>query len=51
MNHESTGIALWTQVVTGMEITKENSLTVPLNNKTWRERRREMERLGGPPLP
>ncbi len=41
-------ILLWTQVITGMEV--EHGAIRVLDAKTWEERRRRLERLGGPPV-
>jgi WD40 repeat protein len=41
-------LALWTQVVSGMEIDEHRAVRV-LDAKTWQERRRRLEQLGGPP--
>jgi WD40 repeat protein len=43
-------LALWTQVVTGMEI-DEHRVARVLDTKTWQDRRNRLEKLGGPPLP
>jgi len=43
-------IALWCQVITGMELDDHDSARV-LDAKTWNERRRALEQLGGAPLP
>jgi WD40 repeat protein/tRNA A-37 threonylcarbamoyl transferase component Bud32 len=42
-------IALWSNVVTGMEIGERGGVVV-LDAKTWRERRIRLEELGGPPF-
>jgi WD40 repeat protein len=43
-------LALWTQVVTGMEIDERRAVRVLLAN-TWQDRRNRLEKLGGPPVP
>ena len=43
-------IRLWTQVVTGMEIRERTSTVEFLDARTWRERGRQLEALGGPPM-
>jgi WD40 repeat protein len=43
-------VALWTQVVTGLEIDKDGAVGV-LDAKTWHERSERLEKLGGEPLP
>jgi WD40 repeat protein len=42
-------LALWTQLVTGMEIDEQRAVHV-LDASTWQERARRLEELGGPPL-
>jgi WD40 repeat protein/serine/threonine protein kinase len=44
-------ILLWSQVITGMEIHEKSNAVEFLDAPTWRERRRELDALGGPPLP
>jgi WD40 repeat protein len=43
-------IKLWVQVLTGAEL-DEQGMPQALDAKTWQERRRRLEKLGGPPLP
>src|SRR5262249_20870747 len=43
-------LALWLRVVSGMEIDEHRVVRV-LDTKTWQERRRSLDRLGGPPAP
>jgi len=43
-------VTLWTQLLTGMELGKDRGIE-PLDAKTWQERRRQLEALGGPPYP
>jgi WD40 repeat protein/tRNA A-37 threonylcarbamoyl transferase component Bud32 len=43
-------IQLWAQVLTGMELDPDGALQI-LDGPTWQERRRRLERLGGPPRP
>jgi WD40 repeat protein len=43
-------IALWTQVLTGMELDQQGAARM-LDAGEWQERRRQLEELGGPPLP
>lgn len=43
-------IVLWTQVITGLELEQESTIHV-LNGATWRERRQQLQALGGPPIP
>jgi hypothetical protein len=42
--------ALWGQVLTGMEL-DEDGVVSALDGPCWLERRRRLERLGGPPRP
>jgi WD40 repeat protein len=44
-------ITLWTQVITSMELIEESDLIRALDAKTWQERRRQLNELGGPPIP
>jgi WD40 repeat protein/tRNA A-37 threonylcarbamoyl transferase component Bud32 len=52
--HELAGdarrLAIWCEVITGMELDTSDSIHV-LDAATWNDRRRELERLGGPPPP
>lgn len=41
-------IALWTQVITGLELDEQGG-TRSLDAATWEERRRRLQELGGPP--
>jgi WD40 repeat protein/serine/threonine protein kinase len=41
-------IQLWCQVITNMELADDLQVQV-LNGKTWKERRKRLEELGGPP--
>jgi tetratricopeptide (TPR) repeat protein len=41
-------IATWVQVITGLELEERGSVSV-LDNSTWRERREQLEKLGGDP--
>ncbi len=43
-------ITLWIQVITGFEFGSEGTLIV-LDAETWRQRRGQLEVLGGPPIP
>jgi WD40 repeat protein len=43
-------LALWVQVMTGMEL-DENGVTHWLDPISWKERRQRLMELGGPPLP
>jgi eukaryotic-like serine/threonine-protein kinase len=43
-------IALWCEVITGMELDSNDSVRV-LDATTWNDRRRALEQLGGPPQP
>ncbi|MEO6809440.1 MAG: WD40 repeat domain-containing serine/threonine-protein kinase [Isosphaeraceae bacterium] len=43
-------VALWVQVLTGMELTASDGVRI-LNAQDWRQRHDELNRLGGPPLP
>ena len=43
-------VALWTQVITGMELDDRRAVHA-LDAKTWRERRERLEKLGGFPMP
>jgi hypothetical protein len=42
-------IAAWAQVVTGAELDESDGVRI-LNARTWQQRRRVLEELGGPPL-
>ena len=42
-------IALWAQVITGMEADEHGNARV-LNAAEWHERRERLEKLGGPPV-
>ena len=44
-------IVLWTQVITGMELSQENLMIRVLAAETWRERRQLLDEQGGPPIP
>ena len=44
-------IALWTEVITGIEFLNESNGTQVLDAKTWEDRRRQLNALGGPPTP
>jgi hypothetical protein len=41
-------ITLWTQVLTGMELDQQGA-PLALAAETWQKRRKELEKLGGPP--
>ena len=41
-------LAAWVEAVTGLELDKRGSVRV-LDRAAWRERRRRLEQLGGPP--
>jgi hypothetical protein len=41
-------VALWTQVLTGLELDADGAARV-LDADTWHERRRHLDELGGPP--
>jgi WD40 repeat protein len=43
-------IVLWTQVLTGMELDDAGQVQV-LDGPRWQERRRQLDKCGGPPLP
>jgi hypothetical protein len=43
-------IVLWTQVITGMELDSDGAFR-SLDALTWRDRRKRLEELGGPPVP
>jgi WD40 repeat protein len=43
-------VALWTQVLTGMELNADGGTWV-LDARAWQERRRRLEQLGGAPVP
>jgi WD40 repeat protein len=43
-------IKLWIQVLTGAQLDQQGTVQA-LDAKTWQERRRRLEKLGGPPLP
>jgi tetratricopeptide (TPR) repeat protein len=42
-------IVCWTQVITGMELDQSDAVHA-LTSDMWRERRRQLETLGGPPI-
>ena len=42
-------IALWTQVITGQELDDDGAVG-NLSPETWRERRQQLQALGGPPI-
>jgi WD40 repeat protein len=42
-------IVLWIQVITGLELDQGGTIHV-LDRETWRERRRQLKALGGPPI-
>src|SRR5262249_4034715 len=50
MEGEPERLALWTEVVTGMEI-DEHRVVHTLDAKTWRERHTHLQNVGGTPLP
>ena len=41
-------VALWVQVLTGMELDAEGTVQV-LTAEAWQQRRRQLEEMGGPP--
>lgn len=43
-------IVLWVQVITGMELDESGAVRV-LDLKEWHRRKRQLEQLGGPPMP
>ena len=43
-------IVLWTQVITGQELDDDGAVG-NLSPETWRERRQQLQALGGPPIP
>jgi WD40 repeat protein len=43
-------LALWSQVLTGLELEQNGDVRV-LDAPTWQERRQRLRQLGGPPLP
>jgi WD40 repeat protein/serine/threonine protein kinase len=43
-------VALWTQVITGMELDRHGEVQV-LDASTWRQRRQELLKRGSPPVP
>ena len=47
---DSRRLALWSQVLTGMELDTNGEVRV-LDAPTWQERRQRLQQLGGPPLP
>ena len=47
---KNTLVPLWTQVVTDMEIDEHRAIRV-LDAKTWQQRLRRLETLGGQPIP
>jgi hypothetical protein len=51
MEADAHRIALWTQVLTGMEINKKTNAAEVLDAPSWQERRRQLDALGGPPTP
>jgi WD40 repeat protein/serine/threonine protein kinase len=42
-------IVLWTQVATGMELNEEANTVQLLDAKTWQERKKQLDAMGGPP--
>jgi len=44
-------LRLWVQAITGSELEPEQDAIRVLDTPTWRERRRRLEELGGPPEP
>ena len=45
-------IRLWTEVVTGMELDMDvGGVITVLDGPTWHSRRRQLDELGGPPMP
>jgi WD40 repeat protein len=44
-------IAVWTQVMTGLELDADGVVVRVLDAPTWQQRRRRLEELGGPPRP
>jgi hypothetical protein len=50
VNGEVKRLVLWSQVITGMELTSQGG-TRFLDAATWRERRRILNQMGGPPVP
>ncbi len=42
--------ALWTQVLTGMELDDHGAVRM-LDAEEWQQRRSQLEELGGPPIP
>ncbi len=42
-------IVLWTQVITGQELDDDGAVG-NLSTETWRERRQQLQALGGPPI-
>jgi hypothetical protein len=43
-------LALWAQVLTGMELDDFGEIRV-LDAATWQQRRQRLRELGGPPVP
>src|SRR5262249_19061134 len=43
-------IELWAQVITGLELNELGAIQF-LDAQTWQERRRDLQELGGPPIP
>jgi WD40 repeat protein len=50
VNGEVKRLVLWSQVITGMELTSQGG-TRFLDAATWRDRRRILSEMGGPPVP
>jgi WD40 repeat protein len=48
INGDTARIALWCEVMTGMELDANDSVRV-LDASTWNDRRHALEQLGGPP--
>ena len=42
-------VVLWTQVITGMELDRDDVIRI-LDATTWQQRRQRLQELGGPPL-
>jgi len=47
---EAARLALWAEVVTGMELSPDGELRV-LDGPAWRQRRQRLRDWAGPPLP
>jgi hypothetical protein len=48
---EARSINLWVQVLYALELVEGTDVVRPLDFATWDARRRELDALGGPPMP